>query len=181
MKKDIKKVIPYILLKDGAAFLADGSQIENAAVYCQACANSGADELLFVDTSTNEEAHHINVEFLNKLAKNDLGVFTAGGSCGHIQKSPSVIADTVAQSAKDTGGGVIPGDGAHAGNALLQMDAQPGTLRGLPGSQGNGMGLSVPADTQGHRILGCDGAADILCAGDGFFADGKNFIAGLQA
>lgn len=84
MKKDIKKVIPYILLKDGAAFLADGSQIEDAAVYCQACANSGADELLFVDTSTNEEAHHINVEFLNKLAKNDLGVFTAGGSCGHI-------------------------------------------------------------------------------------------------
>lgn len=80
----MKKVIPYILLKKGTAWLADGSRIEDASTYCQACANSGADSLLFVDTSKTEEEHHANMEFLKKLAKNDLGSFTAGGSCHHI-------------------------------------------------------------------------------------------------
>lgn len=80
----MKKVIPYILLKDGAAFLADGTLIADPAVYCETCSNSGADELLFVDTSTDADAHHANVECLKRLAKKDLGVFTAGGVCNHI-------------------------------------------------------------------------------------------------
>ncbi|MDO5410135.1 MAG: bifunctional phosphoribosyl-AMP cyclohydrolase/phosphoribosyl-ATP diphosphatase HisIE [Lachnospiraceae bacterium] len=80
----MKKVIPYILLKDGAAWLADGSRIEDASAYCQACVSSGADELLFADTSQSEEAHHANMEFLKKISENDLGTFTAGGSCHHI-------------------------------------------------------------------------------------------------
>ena len=63
----MKKVIPYLLLKNGAAYLADGSKIEDASAYCQACANSGADSLLFWDTSETEEEHHINMYFLKKL------------------------------------------------------------------------------------------------------------------
>lgn len=80
----MKKVIPYLLLKNGAAYLADGSKIEDAPAYCQACANSGADSLLFWDTSETEKAHHINMDFLKKLSANDLGSFRAGGSCSHI-------------------------------------------------------------------------------------------------
>lgn len=80
----MKKVIPYILLKKGAAWLANGRRIEDASVYCQACANSGADSLLFLDTSGTEEEHHTNMEFLKKLTRNDLGSFVAGGSCHHI-------------------------------------------------------------------------------------------------
>lgn len=80
----MKKVIPYILLKDGEAWLADGSQIQDAPAYCQACANSGADSLLFVDTSDTEDAHRKNMEFLKLLSAHDLGVFRAGGSCSHI-------------------------------------------------------------------------------------------------
>lgn len=80
----MKKVIPYVLLKDGAVWLADGSRICDAPVYCQACANSGADGLLFVDTSKTEEEHHANMELLKKLSGNDLGSFIAGGNCHHI-------------------------------------------------------------------------------------------------
>lgn len=80
----MKKIIPYILLKDGAAYLEDGSRIEDAPAYCQACASSGADSMLFFDTSETEDAHHVNMEFLKELAGNDLGSFWAGGSCSHI-------------------------------------------------------------------------------------------------
>ncbi|MGN0295174.1 MAG: bifunctional phosphoribosyl-AMP cyclohydrolase/phosphoribosyl-ATP diphosphatase HisIE [Lachnospiraceae bacterium] len=80
----MKKVIPYILLKDGEAWLADGSRIQDAPAYCQACACSGADSLLFVDTSDTEEVHHKNMDFLKQLSAYDLGVFQAGGSCSHI-------------------------------------------------------------------------------------------------
>lgn len=80
----MKKVIPYILVRDGAAYLADGSALSDASAYCQACANSGADELLFIDTADCEETHHINMEFLKKLTRSDIGFFTAGGKCSHI-------------------------------------------------------------------------------------------------
>lgn len=80
----MKKVIPYILIKDGAAYLADGSRIQDAVSYCQACAGSGADSLLFVDTSETEEAHHKNMDFIKQLSAGDPGVFQAGGSCSHI-------------------------------------------------------------------------------------------------
>ncbi|MDY2629237.1 MAG: bifunctional phosphoribosyl-AMP cyclohydrolase/phosphoribosyl-ATP diphosphatase HisIE [Lachnospiraceae bacterium] len=80
----MKKVIPYILIKNGAAFLADGSLIEDASAYCQACAGSGADSLLFLETSGTEEEHHINMEFLKNLTRGDLGSFWMGGFCSHI-------------------------------------------------------------------------------------------------
>ncbi|MGN0268049.1 MAG: bifunctional phosphoribosyl-AMP cyclohydrolase/phosphoribosyl-ATP diphosphatase HisIE [Lachnospiraceae bacterium] len=78
------KVIACVLLKNGEAYLPDGSIIKDAAVYCQACANSGADEILFVDTSDSEKEHHNNLAVLKNLSRNDLGFFTAGGTCTHI-------------------------------------------------------------------------------------------------
>ena len=80
----MKKVIPCIWLKKGACWLADGARIEEAAAYCQACSNSGADSLLFVDACEDEQEHHANMEFLKKLTKTDLGAFAVGGSCRHI-------------------------------------------------------------------------------------------------
>ncbi|MDD7390847.1 MAG: bifunctional phosphoribosyl-AMP cyclohydrolase/phosphoribosyl-ATP diphosphatase HisIE [Lachnospiraceae bacterium] len=80
----MKKVIPYILLKDGVAYLAEGTRIQDAAAYCQACAGSGADSLLFMDASETEEEHHKNMELLKQLSAGELGIFQAGGTCSHI-------------------------------------------------------------------------------------------------
>ena len=80
----MKKVIPCILLKEGQAWLSDGTLLEQAGEYCQTCSNSGADSLLFADLSETEEAHHRNMECLKQIVKDYTGSFVAGGPCFHI-------------------------------------------------------------------------------------------------
>ena len=72
-----------------------------------------------------------------------------GGALGHFQKHPAAAVDPVAQSAEFPGGRVIPGDGADAGDALLQIHSQLGTMFRGGDFHGDVQLLAAPADTQG--------------------------------
>ena len=89
--------------------------------------------------------------------------------------------DPVTQGAKGAGFRVIPGNGADAGDALLQIQPQLGALRGDLRRHPQSHFLIFPQDPHGHQALGGgQRIPDILGAGDGLAVDGADLISHAQ-
>ena len=88
----------------------------------------------------------------------------------------------MSQGPKLTGGRVVPGDGADAGDALLQIDSQLGPgVRGGDG-HGNFHFLAAPADEQGGDVPGgIQNAANLLGVMHIFTVDFYNPISDFQS
>ena len=103
-------------------------------------------------------------------------------AAGHFQQAPLAVADSVTQGAESAGVRVEPGDGADAGDALPEIDSQPGAVFGDLRLQMNGLFHALPAEHQLHGALGMvQRPADILSAGDFRAVDGKDPVSRLEA
>ena len=94
----------------------------------------------------------------------------------HTQKLPLPIVDPVAKTAEPAGIRVIKGDGADAGDALPEIDTQPGAILRGTGCQAKGGDFTTPTNLSADGLSAAAGRTDFFRRGNGFAVDGKQFI-----